>query len=141
MITFSLGSSVLVFWLCRVPFSCINNWRGFVMTFCFKHFNSNRFVNSFLGKFNTITRNLGKLLKREKRPHLRFFIEFWIHLCRVIYIQKYSSRGIPKDNFSERFFKIRRKFSLMEYFSKTFRPKTGLLNGCYTVKHIFVMFS
>ena len=54
-----------------------------------------------------------------------FILDFWLgseclYLWRIIYIQKYSPRsdGIPKDSFSERFFKISRKVSLMEYFSK-----------------------
>ena len=87
------------------------------MIFCFKHFNSNRCFDSYLGKFDSITGNLGKFLKREKRLHLRFLTGFRIHQSRVIYIQKYSSRGFLKDSFSERFFKISRKAYLSEYFS------------------------
>ena len=97
--------------------SSINNLRSFAMIFCFSHLNSNRCFDSFLRKFNTITENLGKFLKREKRLHLRFLTVFWIHLCRVIYIQKHSSIGNLKGSFSEKFFKISRKVSLTEYFS------------------------
>ena len=117
-----LSDSVLIrvlsprFMLCAI--SCINNLRGFAMIFCFKHFNSNRCFDSFLGKFNAINGNLGKFLKREKRLYPRFLTGFWIHLCRDIYVQKYSSTGIPKDGFSKRFFKVATKVSLTGYFSK-----------------------
>ena len=65
----------------------------------------NEMFCSFLREFNVITRNLGKFLKREKRLHPRFLTGFWIHLCRVIYIQRYSSRGILKgfSKFLEKF--------------------------------------
>ena len=101
------------FLVCRVPSVASTTW-GVLQ--CFKHFNSNRSFDSFLGKYNAITGNLGKFLKFGL--HLRFLTGFWIDLCRVIYMQKYSSRGIPKDSFSERFFKISGKVSWTEYFSK-----------------------
>ena len=75
-----LSDSVLIrvlsprFVLCAI--SCINNLRGFAMVFCFKHFNSNRCFDSFLGKFNAINGNLGKFLKREKRLYPRFLTGF-----------------------------------------------------------------
>ena len=80
------------FLVCRVPSVASTTWEGFAMVFCFKHFNNNRCFDSFLGKLNAITGNLGKFLKREKRLHFRFLTGFWIRLCRVIYIQKYSPR-------------------------------------------------
>ena len=67
------------FLVCR-----INNWRGFAMIFCFKHFNRNRCFDSFHGKFNAVTGNLGKFLKYGF--HFRFLTGFWIRLCRVIYL-------------------------------------------------------
>ena len=68
------------------------------MVFCFKHFNSNKCFDSLLGKFNAITGNLGKFLKREKRLHLRFL------RCRVIaelfIFRSIHPDGIPKNSFS-----------------------------------------
>ena len=49
---------------------------------------------------------------------LRIFTGFWINLCSVIGIQTYLPRGISKENFSERFFKISRKAFLNEVFFK-----------------------
>ena len=46
--------------------------------------------------------------------------DFWIHLCRVICIQKYLPRVVAKDRFSESFFKISRNVFLTESFSKKF---------------------
>ena len=101
-----------------VIISCTNNVGGFVLIFCLEHFSRSSYFDCFLGKFNVITRNLDKLLTIEKRFILDFLTGFWIHLCRVICIQKYSHRGIPKARFSERFFKISRKVSLTDSFSK-----------------------
>ena len=87
----SVGSSswslVLVLWhvVCH---QLHQQLEGFTMIFCFKHFNSNRFFDNFVGKFDAIK------------------------------FQKYSSKGITKDSFSERFFRISRNVSLTEYFSK-----------------------
>ena len=49
---------------------------------------------------------------------LRIFTGFWINLCSVIGIQTYLPRGISKENFSERFFKISRKAFLNGVFFK-----------------------
>ena len=124
----------LLFVLCTS--SGINNLRSFPMIFCFGHFNSNRCFGSFFGKFNTINGNLGKFLNREKRLYPRFLIGSWIHLCGAIYIQKDSSKSIPKDTFSERFFKIAKKSFLDGVLFKEV-----LLHGCYPVKQLFMMFS
>ena len=102
----SLGSSALLFWY-AVCYQLHQQLEEFAMIF-----------DSFLWKFDSITGYLDKFLKREKRLHFRFLTGFRIHQSRVIYIQKYSSLGIPKDSFSERFFKISTKASLTGCFSK-----------------------
>ena len=88
------------------------------MIFCFKHFNSSRCFDSFLGKFNAINGNLGKFLKREKKALSQIFD--WVlntPMQNHLYLEVFIA-GIPKDNFSKKFFKIARKVSLMDYFSK-----------------------
>ena len=102
----SLGSLTLLFWY-AVCYQLHQQLEEFAMIF-----------DSFLWKFDSITGYLDKFLKREKRFHFRFLTGFRIHQSRVIYIQKYSSRGIPRDSFSERFFKISTKASLTGCFSK-----------------------
>ena len=49
---------------------------------------------------------------------LRIFTGFWINLCSVTGIQTYLPRGISKENFSQRFFKISRKAFLNRVFFK-----------------------
>ena len=44
----------------------------FTLVFCFKHFNSNRYFDFFLGEFNVINRNLDNLLTRKKGFNLGF---------------------------------------------------------------------
>ena len=53
--------------------NCTNNLRGFVLIFRIKYFNSNRYFDSALGKFNGITGNLDNFLTREKSFVLEVF--------------------------------------------------------------------
>ena len=98
---------------------------GFVMIFCFQHFKSNRCFVSFLGKSNAIT--VDKFRTRKTSFLLRLLTAIETHLSRVIYIQKYSPWGFPKDSFSEKFFKYYRKVDG----EGGYRPKTRLLHGCF----------
>ena len=88
------------------------------MVFCFKHFNSNRRFDSFLGKFNVISGNLGKFLKEKKGSILGFRLGSEYPYAESFTFRSIHPDGIPKDFFSKRFFKISRKASLLEYFSK-----------------------
>ena len=93
-------------------------WEGFSFIFCLTHLNNN--FDSSHGEFNVMTGNFDNFLGKRKKFHFRFLTCFWIYLCRVIYIQRHSSRDIWKDNFSESFFKIAKEVSLSESFSKRF---------------------
>ena len=138
VIASSLGSSVLIFH-CAVCYQLHKQLEGFAMIFCFKHFSSKRYFDSFLGKFHAITGNFGKFLKREKRLHLRFLTEFWIQLCRVIYIQKCSYTFL-KIAFLKDFSKFLETFPGRSTFQRSYRTKAILLRRCYRVKQLFWCF-
>ena len=100
------------------------------MVFCFIHFNSNRCFRSFLGKFNTITGNSGKFLEKEKNFILDFQLGSEYPYAESCIFRSIYPDGISKDTFSQRFFKI-------STFQRSYRPKTRLLRGCYTLQSSF----
>ena len=75
---------------------------GFTLIFCFKHFNSNKFFDSFLGKFNVCTGNLDKFLTKARSFILGFFFRLGSG-----YISAESSVviSIHPEIFQKRFFK------------------------------------
>ena len=106
------------FLVCRVPSVASTTW-VVLQWFSILNISISTDVLIFsLGNLMQLPEIWASFWKEKKILHLRCLTGFWLHLCRVIYIQKYSSRGIPKDSFSQRFIKISRKVSLTEYFSK-----------------------
>ena len=67
----SLGASALAFWY-PVCHQLNQQHERFCIDFFGKHLKSNRCFDSFLGKLSAITKNLDKILKREKNFILDF---------------------------------------------------------------------
>ena len=86
-----VGSSVLVFWY-AVCLHLHQQQEEFCNGFCFKHFNSKRCFDSFFGKFNAITGNLDKFLKREKG----FILDFRLG-SEYPYAESFIFRSIRPD--------------------------------------------
>ena len=132
----SVGSSswslVLVLWhvVCH---QLHQQLEGFTMIFCFKHFNSNRFFDNFVGKFDAI-----KFLKKG------FILHFWLG-SEYTYAESFIFRSIHprvlrKIAFLKDFSKFLETFPWLSTFQRSYRSKIGLLHGCYLVKQLFWCF-
>ena len=123
----SLGSSALLFWY-AVCYQLHQQLEEFAMIF-----------DSFLWKFDSITGYLDKFLKREKG----FILDFWLvseytkaesFIFRSIHPEVFQKIAFLKD-----FSKFLQKLHWRGVFQRSYRPKTGLLHGCYPVKQLFFM--